>query len=342
MAKSYESLKHINMKLTRRSFLAAGVAGVASAGLPGFVKAAAEPDTVSSTSIPPSTGVKGRPKLCVSTYSLQSFRRDPDGIEKSIIQAADFGVDAVDILHRSMPTEDNAYCQKIKQLAYRNGIALACLSIHQDFVDPHPEYRQRMVEHTIRCLELAYNMGIPVIRLNSGTWGTTGSFNDLMKARGIEAVIEGYTEDDGFGWVQDCIYKCIPTAEKCGVIMALENHWGIAGTPEGMIRIKNSVGSEWLKFLLDTGNFLEDPYDKIAKVLPDCVFISCKTYQGGGTWYSLDLDYDRIIKQFYDADYRGYITLEFEGKADPVQSCIESLNLFKKYINKYYTDYPIK
>jgi hypothetical protein len=77
-------------------------------------------------------------------------------------------------------------------------------------------------------------------------------------------------------------------------------------------------------------------------VLPDCVFVSCKTYQGGGTWYSLDLDYDRIIKQFHDVNYRGYITLEFEGKADPIQSCIESLNLFKKYINKYYTDYPVK
>jgi sugar phosphate isomerase/epimerase len=333
------------MKLSRRSFLAAGagsIAGVVSgAGLSGLTKAASL-ESASPVTAKKAAGVKGRPKLCISTYSLQSFRRDPDGIEKSILTAADFGIDAVDILHRSMPSEDNAYCQKLKQTAYRNGVALACLSIHQDFVDPHPEYRQRMVEHTIRCLELAYNMGIPVIRLNSGTWGTTGSFNDLMKARGIEPLIEGYTLDDGFGWVQDCIYKCIPTAEKCGVVMALENHWGIAGTPEGMIRIKNSVNSDWLKFLLDTGNFLEDPYDKIEQVIKDCAFVSCKTYQGGGTWYSLDLDYDRIIKIFYDADYRGYITLEFEGKADPVQASVESLNLFRKCIDKYYTDYPVK
>ncbi|MDR0429576.1 MAG: sugar phosphate isomerase/epimerase [Tannerellaceae bacterium] len=332
------------MKLTRRSFLAAGVAGAASAGLPGFVKASAGENSEPSTVMPVSSagGVKGRPKLCISTYSLQSFRRDPEGIEKSIVTAADFGIDAVDILHRSMPSEDNAYCQKLKQLAYRNGVELACLSIHQDFVDPKPEYRQRMVEHTIRCLELAYNMGIPAIRLNSGTWGTAGSFDNLMKARGIEAVIEGYTEDDGFGWVQDCIYKCIPTAEKCGVVMALENHWGIAGTPEGMIRIKNSVSSDWLKFLLDTGNFLENPYDKIEKIMPDCIFVSCKTYQGGGTWYSLDLDYDRIFKIFYDNNYRGYITLEFEGKAEPIQASIDSLNLFKKCLDKYYKDYPVK
>ncbi|GHT34303.1 xylose isomerase [Bacteroidia bacterium] len=334
------------MNLSRRSFLAAGIAGAASAGMPEVLKAAVSEKTV-IPEIPAQpakmAGVKGRPKLCISTYSLQSFRNEKDGIEKCITTAADFGIDAVDILHRSMPTEDNAYCQNLKQLAYRNGIELACLSIHQDFVDPHPEYRQRMVEHTIRCLELAHNMGIPAIRLNSGTWGTTGSFNDLMKARGIEPVIEGYTTDDAFGWVQDCIFKCLPTAERLGVVMALENHWGVAGTPEGMIRIRKSVNNtEWLKFLLDTGNFLEEPYDKIATVLPECVFLSCKTYQGGGTWYSLDLDYDRIVKIFYDNNYRGYITLEFEGKAEPIQASIDSLNLFKKCIDKYYKDYPVK
>jgi len=330
------------MKLSRRSFLAASAAGAVSMGLPELSKAEKLSNPLVSASAQAGGGVKGRPKLCLSTYSLQNFARDEDGIEKVIMAAADMGVDAVDILHRSMFSEDNSYCQNIKQLAYQNGIAIACLSIHQDFVDPHPEYRQRMVEHTIRCIELAYKMGIPAIRLNSGSWGTTGSFNDLMKARGIEPVLEGYTLDDGFGWVQDCIYKCIPTCEQTGVIMALENHWGVAGTPEGMWRIKNSVKSKWLKFLLDTGNFLEEPYDKIASVLPECAFLSCKTYQGGGAWYSLELDYDRIFKLFYDVNYRGYITLEFEGKADRMQSSIESLSLFKRCIDKYYTNYAVK
>ena len=329
------------MTLSRRSFLTIGAVGAAGMGLPGISKA--EKLSENFSGMAQATGkVKGRPKLCISTYSLLNFSNEPDGISNCITTAADFGIDAVDILHRSMPSEDNSYCQELKQLAYSNGVGLACLSIHQDFVDPKPEYRQRMVEHTIRCIELAYKMGIPAIRLNSGTWGTAGSFDNLMKARGIEKAIDGYTEDDAFGWVQDCIYKCIPTCERTGVVMALENHWGVAGTPEGMWRIKNSVSSKWLKFLLDTGNFMEEPYDKIKSVLPECVFVSCKTYQGGGAWYTLDLDYDRIFKLFYDINYRGYITLEFEGKADRMKSSVESLTMFKKYIDKYYTDYPVK
>jgi sugar phosphate isomerase/epimerase len=338
------------MKLSRRSFLAASAAGVAGLALPQISKAEKLAETfspapgVTPTPAPAQAGgVKGRPKLCLSTYSLQNFANEQDGIEKVVLAAADMGVDAVDILHRSMFSEDNSYLQNIKQLAYQNGVSLACLSIHQDFVDPHPEFRQRMVEHTIRCIELAYRMGIPAIRLNSGSWGTSPR-GASYRVRANEPAIEGYTQDDGFGWVQDCIYKCIPTCERTGVVMALENHWGLSATTEGMWRIKNSVKSKWLKFLLDTGNFLEEPYDKIASIMSECAFLSCKTYQGGGNYYTLDpeLDYDRIFKIFYDANFRGYITLEFEGKADRMTSSIESLTMFKKYIDKYYTNYPVK
>jgi sugar phosphate isomerase/epimerase len=45
----------------------------------------------------------------------------------------------------------------------------------------------------------------------------------------------------------------------------LENHWGLARTPEGLMRIVNAIDSSWLKVLLDTGNFLENPYDKIEQ-----------------------------------------------------------------------------
>ncbi|MDR2912009.1 MAG: sugar phosphate isomerase/epimerase [Alistipes sp.] len=338
------------MKLSRRSFLAASAAGVAGAVLPEFTKAASFTDALHApiAQSPAAAGggaknqgVKGRPKLCLSTYSLQNFANEPDGIERVILAAADIGVEAVDVLHRSMYTEDNDYIHNIKQMAYMNGVALACLSIHQDFVDPDPAQRQRMVDHTIRCIELAYKMGIPAIRLNSGSWGTAGqgaSYRDRVN----ETPIAGYTNDDGFGWIQECIYKCIPTCEQTGITMALENHWGLSALPEGMWRIKNSVKSRWLKFLLDTGNFLEEPYDKIASILPECAFLSCKTYQGGGNWYELDLDYDRIFRMFHEVGFRGYITLEFEGKADRMASSIESLSMFKRYIDKYYVDTVIK
>ena len=115
-----------------------------------------------------------------------------------------------------------------------------------------------------------------------------------MAKRGIEPPLPGYTEEDGFKWVIDSIEKLLPKAEECGVILGLENHWGMARTPEGLLRIVNAINSPWLQVLLDTGNFLEDPYDKLEKCAPQTVLVQAKTYYGGGLWYTLDLDYDRI------------------------------------------------
>ena len=65
------------------------------------------------------------------------------------------------------------------------------LSIHQDFVYPDPAERKKDVDHTIHCIQLASDLGIPAIRLNSGRWNTIKSFDDLMKVKGDEPPIAG-------------------------------------------------------------------------------------------------------------------------------------------------------
>ena len=111
------------------------------------------------------------------------------------------------------------------------------------------------VEHTKKCIEICYALGISSLRVNTGRWGTTKSFDQLMADRGIEPVLPGRTEDEGFKWCIDGIERCLATAEKCGVMLALENHWGLARTPEGLLRILNAIKSPWLGALMDTGNF---------------------------------------------------------------------------------------
>jgi len=91
------------------------------------------------------------------------------------------------------------------------------------------------------------------------------------------------------------------------------------------------VNSPWLQVTLDTGNFLEDPYDRLAKLAPKTVLLQAKTYYGGGRWYTLDLDYARIATLMKKVNYRGYISLEFEGKADPLSAVPKSLELLRKH-----------
>jgi sugar phosphate isomerase/epimerase len=267
--------------------------------------------------------------LGISSYSYWHFEDVKYPIEKVIDHTADLGAEGVDVLHVQMESEEPAYLQKLKKHAFQNGIDLICLSIHQDFVDPEAAERQKAIDHTIHCIELAYEMGIPCIRLNSGRWGTSGTFDELMELRGIEVPIEGYTDDDAFDWCIDSIEKCLPKAEEHGVILALENHWGLTTQPEGLLRIVNAIESPWLGVLMDTGNFLEEPYDKLRMLAPKAVFVQCKTYFGGGEWYTLDLDYNEVARILAEVDFGGYVSLEFEGKEDAQTAVPKSIELLR-------------
>jgi L-ribulose-5-phosphate 3-epimerase len=324
------------MSHSRRQFLStAGAIGAASA-VPSLMT-----EALASTGASAAGAAQGatagasqkRVKLAVSTYSYWHFRTEKVPIETVIEKAAALNVEGVDVLHRQMSGEDKAYLNKLKRQAFVNGLALVSLSIHQDFVDPDPAVRQKDIDHTIKCIEMCYQMGIPTMRLNTGRWNTIKSFDDLMKQRGIEPVIPGHTEDEGFKWCIDGIEKVLPKAEECGVLLALENHWGLARTPEGMLRILDAIKSPWLGGLMDTGNFLEDPYEKLKMIAPKTVFVQAKTYYGGGEWYALDLDYTKIAKILADVNYNGYIALEFEGKENPDVAVPKSLDVLRKAFN---------
>jgi len=314
--------------LNRRSFFAS------TACLGATLALGADKQETSSTPRPK------RIKLGIATYSYWHFKTEKVPIETVIEKAAEIGVEGLDILHRQMNIPEKepltaahrAYLQKLKRHAFHNGIAPVCFSIHQNFVQQDPAERQRQVEHTHKCLEIAYELGVPCIRLNSGRWNTIKEFDDLMKARGIEPILPGCTEDDGFRWCIECIEKCLPKAEQCGVVMALENHWGLSRTPEGQLRLINAVPSPWLGALMDTGNFMEDPYDKLKMIAPKTVYAQAKTYYGGGEWYTLDLDYHRIAKILHTAGYSGYISLEFEGKENPDVAVPKSIALLRETI----------
>lgn len=276
--------------------------------------------------------LNSRIKLSVSSYSYWHFKGDKYPIEKVIDEAARMGLDGIDILHRQMAGEDNAYLQKLKRHAFENGIALTCLSIHQGFVFPDKAERQKNVEHTLHCIELAAKMGIPSMRLNTGRWNTIKSFDEFMKNRGQEPAIAGFSEDDAFGWCIESVAECVKRAEELGVLLALENHWGLAATPQGMLRIHQAINSPWLQLLMDTGNFLENPYDKLEIIAPKTCFVQAKTYYGGGVWYSLDLDYERIVNILKKVNYQGYISIEFEGNETAESGVRKSVEMLRKYI----------
>jgi L-ribulose-5-phosphate 3-epimerase len=275
------------------------------------------------------TSASPRIRLAVSTYSYWHFTEPKYPVQKVIEQAGALGFEGVELLHRQMDGESPAYLNSLKTAAFRNGLSLPMLSIHQDFVSPDAKERQEAIDHTKKCIGLAAKLGIPAIRLNSGRWNTIASFDDLMKVKGDEPPIQGYTDEDAFKWCVDCIKACLPDAEANGVVLALENHWGLSTRVENLLRIHKDVSSPWLGINLDTGNWPGDPYEGIERLAPHATIVQAKTYYGGGVWYTLDLDYKRIAGILKKAGFKGWVSLEMEGKEAPETAVPKSLEVLR-------------
>lgn len=311
------------MTMQRRQFLSSAVAASGAAAMSAVTSSAVAQEHPAASTRPN--------RIAVSTYSYWRYRADTKlSIEQCIDLAAEAGFDGVEILHIQMEGESNDYLQRLKRRAFVNGLDLCGFSTHQGFVSPDKEERQKNIDHTIHCIELAYALGIPTMRVNTGRWGTSRDFDELMANRGIEPRLEGYTDDDGFGWVIDSLEVCVKHAERCGVLLGLENHWGLGRTATGVNRLVDAIDSPWLQITLDTGNFLDDRYEQIEAIAPRAILVQAKTYYGGGTWYTLDMDYDRIAQILRKHAYSGYVSLEFEGKEDHETAIPKSLAMLRK------------
>ena len=319
--------------MQRREFLSRS--GLAVAGLPtvasGAVTAAA---CQQAPTAQPSDDWRPN-RIAVSTYSFFTFRGGSKlTMPECIDTAARMGFDGVELLQVQMEDDSDAFLQQLKRRALVNGIDLCGMSTHQGFLRPDRAYREANIQKTIGQIEMAYKLGIPTIRVNTGRWGTTPSFETLMDNQGIEPRLPNVTDDDGFGWVIDAFEKCLPIAEKCGVVLGLENHWGLGITAAGVLRIVEAVNSPWLQVTMDTGNFFKRRYEQLESLAPRAVFMQAKTYYGGGVYYTLDMDYPKIARICQRANYRGYVSLEFEGKEDPWTAVPKSLKMLREAFGK--------
>ena len=309
--------------MKRRHFISAAAATAATLSAGKVASAAPEPAVK-----PPARANR----IGVSTYSFWGFSRDDQrAVDRCIDHAAAMGFDGVEILQKQLIATDRGALMKLKRQAFLLGLDLMGYSTHQGFLFTDPTARKKNYDHTVDCLEQAYQLGIPTMRVNSGRGGTSQSFASLMKNRGIEPPLPGYTEADAFPWVIDAYAGLAKEAEKRGVVMGLENHWGLGLTPAGVLKVVDAVASPWLQVTLDTGNFLEDPYQRLAALAGRAVLLQAKTYFGGGTWYTLDLDYARIAGIMRAAGYTGYVSLEFEGKEDPLTAVPKSLAMLRRH-----------
>lgn len=142
------------------------------------------------------------------------------------------------------------------------------------------------------------------------------------------------------------LMKLTKVAEDSGVMLALENEFGITSRGEQIVQIIDRINSPNLGANLDPANFMvskEDPVRAIEVLgrrifhthLKDC------TYTGTGRWWGYEwvelgtgqMDYRSILAKLEKVGYNGFLSLEYE-QSDIVRGTILSRMYLKKLLSE--------
>jgi sugar phosphate isomerase/epimerase len=122
------------------------------------------------------------------------------------------------------------------------------------------------------------------------------------------------------------IEECCDYAGQKGIVLGLENHGGIVADPADLLEIVRAVKSPWFGINLDTGNFnTADPYADLARCAPYAVNVQVKTEITKRGQKKEAADLARLVQIVRDANYQGYVALEYEAAEDPWKAVPETL-----------------
>lgn len=159
--------------------------------------------------------------------------------------------------------------------------------------DPKEKARRKAVENHFRWVEAAKFLGCHSIRVNAASAGTREEQRDRAA--------------DGLSQLGDF-------ADQYGINVLVENHGGLSSDGAWLAAVMKQVGRPNVGTLPDFGNFYDyDRYKGVEELMPYAKAVSAKSHKFNKKGDEADIDYRRMMKIVLDANYHGYVGIEWEG-----------------------------
>jgi sugar phosphate isomerase/epimerase len=295
--------------VSRRDFLRTAAAVGASGGLLPATAFAIDP--IKRPSDKPDL------KLSLAAYSFRQaldLKKPTWTLFDFIDFAAELPLNAVELTSYYFAETSDAYLEKLKAHAAKKKLAISGVPVGNNFCLRDDNRRKAEIEKTKQWIGRAYKLGAQTVRIFAG---------NMEKGDTLEAAQKR---------VVTAIEECCAAADKVGVLLALENHGGITDTPEHLLELVKPIKSSALGVNIDTGNFrTPDPYADLAKIAPYGVVCQVKTEVSPGG-KKQDADLGRVVKILKDANFHGYVALEYEAAEDPKVAVPRHIKELRKLI----------
>ncbi len=286
-------------------------------------------------------------KIGLSSYSLSSAMADGRlDIFGAMDFAAENGAAGMEIVPGGnyVVNGNGEFADKIVRHARSAGLELIGYTVGANFVQPTPDAFQSEIARVKTEVDTAARLGVRHMR------------HDCGRRPPEEATCENFELD--FPRFVDACGSIADYAKRFGITTSIENHGFHVQQSERVQRIVLAVAQDNFRTTLDVGNFLcvdEDPICAVMNNIRFAAMIHLKDfhirrteppqsdnylrtahsrYIRGAVTGDGDIDLAAIVKIIVGANYRGNISIEYEGWEDCISSCRRAIrnikNLFKQ------------
>jgi sugar phosphate isomerase/epimerase len=245
-------------------------------------------------------------EISLAQWSLNKslFGKKLDNLDFAKVAKNEFGIDAVEYVNQFFKdkAEDESYLADMKKRAADHGVknVLIMCDGEGNLGNPDANGRTRAVENHYKWVDAAKYLGCHSIRVNAQSDAKL-SYDEQMKlaADGLRRLTE-------YGAKQE-------------ISVIVENHGGLSSNGAWLAGVMKEVNLPRCGTLPDFGNFRvsnNEEYDKykgVAELMPFAKGVSAKSYDFDEKGNETTIDFRRMLKIVLDADYHGYIGIEFEG-----------------------------
>jgi sugar phosphate isomerase/epimerase len=302
-------------RFTRRRFLrSAGTAVYVGAGLamPSQAQAARRGD--SPGEVEPIARMF--PGCCA--YSYRSYLKSGKmSMQDFIREMAKIGSVGADMTVYWFKSTDPAYLHDLRHLAFENGVPFSGAACGSSMAQATAAKRQKVLEEIKQWVDVTDRLGASHLRVFGGE------------------LPPGASVKQGTDWVVEIMKPACDYAGKRGITLGIEDHSGVTQNADVCLEIMHRVNSPYAGINLDITHFIptasEDRYAQIKACVPYATHTHIRDHFDDST----PIDMDRVWKMFHDGGYKGFMSVEYEGKEQPMTGIPKLMHKVRALCLKY-------
>ena len=243
-------------------------------------------------------------EISLAQWSLHKaiFGKKMDAGDFPKVSKEEFGINAVEYVNQfyKEKKKDDGYVKELRKKCDDlnvKSVLIMCDGEGQ-LGDADEMKRKLAVENHYRWVEWAKTLGCHSIRVNAGS---SGSYEEQMNRA-----------SDGLRMLSEW-------AGKMQINVIVENHGGLSSNGAWLAATIKKVGHPGCGTLPDFGNFRvskDEEYDRykgVLELMPYAKGVSAKTHDFDAKGNETKTDYRKMMKIVMDANYHGFVGIEYEG-----------------------------